>query len=123
MAKKRKSLPRRLVEFCSLFEAELLVELMLRFWRHPFADDAQYRTHLLSSAMEVLKESDAGKRFIEDLPPDQMNFVTAVWYVEWISITDKSEDPTNERQTWLETIRRSLPSCFCDQEMLNHGLE
>lgn len=119
MARKRKNLARRCFAFGNLFEAELLLELMLRFWRHPFADDADYRNNLHSSAMEVLREAAKGRRFMQDVPPKQMNFVAAVWYVEWNSVTANSEDPAKRRRAWLQAIRKALPSCFCDPELLN----
>jgi hypothetical protein len=118
MARKRKDLVRQCLAFGNLFEAELLLELMLRYWKHPYADDPTYRSQLHASALEVLRESAKGKRLMEEIPPTQMNFIAAIWYVEWISIADNSEDPTKERNEWLLKIRRALPSCFCDQEFL-----
>jgi len=61
--------------FTGLFEAELLIQLMLRYWEHPLAADSDYRNHLLESACEVLRSSIAGERLMEDIPPKQMNFV------------------------------------------------
>jgi hypothetical protein len=119
MGRKRKNLARRCYEHGNLFEAELLLELMLRYWHHPFADDADYRNNLHSGALEVLREAAKGRRFIQEVPPTQMNFVAAVWYVEWNSITENSDDPTRKRHKWLQNIRKALPSCFCDPDLLN----
>jgi hypothetical protein len=33
-----------------MFEAELLLKLMLRFWRHPLADDRDFWDDLIESA-------------------------------------------------------------------------
>src|SRR5579862_2321126 len=104
MPKKKPSLPKRCLAFCSLFEAELLVELMLRHWNHPMANDPSYRNGLLHSTAEVLKESDAGGKLMEDVPPPQMSFVSAMWYAEWVSIQEASEDPGRLREEWLMKV-------------------
>lgn len=98
-----------------LFEAELLLELMLRHWGHPFAEDEQFRDQLLESAVEFLKTSIDGKVLIEGIPPDQMNLVLAIWYTEWSSINSGENEKTGERTVWLEKVKRTIPSCFCDQ--------
>ena len=105
--------------FSETFEAELLVELMLRFRKHPLDDHAEFRNALIESANTVLQASVAGERLLDDVPPSQMNFVAAVWYVEWTTLQnadqDLKSDELPQRQDWLLTVRRSLPSCFCDQ--------
>lgn len=101
------------IAFCGLFEAELLVDLMLRFWEHPNAgarDDVDY---LVEAAAEVLNQSKAGTVFIEGVAPSDMNFVAAVWYAEYCNVADESEI-ANGQLEWLSRVRRSLPSCFCD---------
>jgi hypothetical protein len=97
-----------------LFEAEVLVELMLRYWSHPFANDQEFRNQLLESAVECLQASVDGKLLMEDMPPDKMNLVAAIWYAEWTSIVGDGAESVGERQHWLETVKRSIPSCFCD---------
>ena len=110
----------RCLQICPLFEAELLLELMFRFWSHPFADDKEFRSSLLESATELLmRASDPSceEVFIAGMRSQEMNFVSAVWYVEWNSAQDPSQHQ-NLRQEWLDKIRKSLPSCFCDTNLL-----
>lgn len=101
-----------------LFEAELLVELMLRYWNHPFANDGAFRELLLEGAVESLRAAIDGKLLIEGIPPDQMNLVLAIWYAEWNGINSGENDHIEERSKWLESVKRAIPSCFCDQENL-----
>ena len=42
------------IQFCGLFEAELLIELMLRYWGHPSANDREVVEYLVEAAAEVL---------------------------------------------------------------------
>jgi hypothetical protein len=103
------------------FEAELLVELMLRFWQHPWAEDREFRNSLLESAAEALRASVAGQILVADVSPPNMNLVAAVWYVEWAAVADATERGTDElqrRQDWLDRLRRAIPSCFCDPDLL-----
>ncbi len=109
-------------EFCQLFEAELLLELMLRFWAHPKADDADYRAALLNTTADVLQAAAQGQAFIEGVPPQAMNFVAAVYYAEWTSQEDDKRENgaiDDKRVEWLEKLRHSLPSCFCDPNLLD----
>jgi len=66
--------------FCCSFEGELLVELMLRYWKHPFCEDRDFRNHLLETTAEVLRASMEGECLVEGVPPEQVNFVAAVYY-------------------------------------------
>jgi hypothetical protein len=109
---------RKCLAFSGLFEAELLLELMLRFWDHPLAADEDFRNELLEGAASVLRSSVAGEKLIEDLPPEQMNFVAAVWYVEWNALGIGASDPDGRRRAWLDKLRRAIPSCFCPPENL-----
>jgi hypothetical protein len=108
--------------FCGLFEAELLLELMLRFWGHPLSDDKEFRKSLIESAAEVLEASVEGMKLMTDVPPDQMNFVAAVWYAEWAGLQAAASEiagrERNAREKWLDLVRRTVPSCFCDQSDL-----
>ena len=108
--------------FCRLFEAELLLELMLRHWRHPLADDSDFRNALIESTTEVLKASCKGEALFEDLAPSDMNFVAAVWYSEWTTLQNASRgigpDQRRRREKWLASLRRAVPSCFCRQDDL-----
>jgi hypothetical protein len=104
-----------------LFEAELLVELMLRHWHHPVADDADFRIELLEHAAEALRLAVAGNVLIPELPAAKMNLVAAVWYAEQsLSSVSPFESATETpaRVAWLDAVRHSLPSCFCDPELL-----
>ena len=100
----------------SLFEAELLTRLMLWRWNHPLADDDDFVNHLVEGATEVLRACvQENRRFLNDVDPGDMNFVAAVWYVEWAATSDSSDaDAEEERRVWLDRVRRALPSCFCD---------
>ncbi len=106
------------IRFCGLFEAELLVELMLRFWKHPDCDDRESVNYLVEAAAEILARSRGGDRFFENIEPEDMNFVAAVWFAELSQVSDLPPDQTTTRRAWLETVRRSLPGCFCDPDDL-----
>jgi len=106
------------LKFTGLFEAELLVELMLRYWKHPWAADKDYRSALLETAAEALRGAIAGEELILGLPPKAMSLVAAIWYVESNSL-DRGDDECTpairrSRQRWLDAVRRAVPSCFCD---------
>jgi hypothetical protein len=98
-----------------LFEAEVLTELLLWRWDHPSKNDTEFRENLLEDAATVLRRAIAGERFIESVPPAEMNLIAAVWYVEWNTISSGEADPEGSRQRWLSLMRRALPSCFCSQ--------
>jgi hypothetical protein len=112
------SLAKKCLAFSGLFEAELLIELMVRYWAHPLAADREFRNELLEGAGNVLRSSVAGEQVMEDIPAKQMNFVAAVWYVEWSALSDGREDPNGLRRAWLENVRQSVPSCFCSPNSL-----
>lgn len=106
------------LRICRLFEAELLLELMLRWWEHPLCKDEDFRRGLLDDACEVLNKSVNGIRFLDDLDPSDMNLVAAIWYVESSVIGVPAEDKDGKRKAWLERVRHSLPSCFCSPDDL-----
>ncbi len=109
------SIASRCLALSGLFEAELLLELMLRHWSHPFADNLDFRNQLLEAAVEFLRASVDGKTLLEGIPPDQMNLVMALWYAEWSSVNSGENERVGERTQWLENVKRAIPSCFCDQ--------
>ena len=113
------SLAKKCLAFSGLFEAEVLVELMLRYWEHPLAANAEFRNSLLESACEVLRSSIAGQRLVEDIPPKQMNFVAAVWYVEWNALNSRQAERKSQRRKWLDRVRKAIPSCFCPPDRLS----
>ncbi len=116
-----KSIAKACLRFTGLFEAELLTELMLRFWKHPLAEDAEFRSGLLEAAAEVLRASAEGERLFSELTPRNVNFVAAIWYAESTTVTVVPEAASAEfsqRRQWLDSIQRSLPSCFCDPDLL-----
>ena len=104
-----------------MFEAELLVELMLNYWNHPFAKNKEFRNELLEHAAEALLASIGGEHLIEGLAPSDMNLVAAVWYVEKVSQRNETENTVEEmesRRLWSQNVRRSVPSCFADPDDL-----
>ena len=110
--------------FCSLFESELLVWLMLRNWGHPLSEDEEYRSQLLETATEVLNAAATGLRdqvFIEGMLATDLNLVAAIWYAEPRAIEDvesATQQDLEARRQWLDTVRRTLPACFCFREFL-----
>lgn len=107
------------LKFSELFEAELLAELMLRYWQHPEAENREYRNALLSDAREALQKSIDGEVLLEGVRPTDMNLVAALWYVEWCYCSDPSGIPEMaRRQEWLNKVEQSMPSCFCDPQDL-----
>ena len=117
-----RSIAKACLRFTGLFEAELLTELMLRFWKHPRAEDADFRSALLEGAAEVLQASAEGERLFQDLRPRNVNFVAAMWYAESMAITQEVEITDLEREQrkeWLDSLLKSLPSCFCNPDLLS----
>lgn len=54
---------------------------------------------------------------MESVPPDQMNLIAAVWYVEFVTDAanmDIKPSIQTARRNWMDAVRRALPSCFCD---------
>lgn len=113
------SVAKKCLAFSGLFEAEVLIELMLRYWQHPLADDREFRNDLLESTAEVLRSCVAGEQVLEDISPEHTNFVLAVWYTEWNALASGEDDPQGQRQAWLERVRKSMPSCFCPPDQLS----
>jgi hypothetical protein len=112
------SVASRCLEFASLFEAELLTELMLRYWQHPLADNREFRTDLLEAATQALQHAADGGQLIDSLSAENTNLVAAIWYAEWAAMrTSEAEDSPElyeRRQKWLEDVKRAIPSCFTD---------
>lgn len=48
--------------FCSLFESEVLVWLMLRNWSHRLPEDDEYRSQIIETAAGVLSAAAVGSR-------------------------------------------------------------
>lgn len=113
------SIAKTCLRLSGLFEAELLVELMLRYWKHPLADNRDFRNNLLERAAEALREAVRGIQLIEGVPARDLNLVAAVWYGEWNALSSGEEDPSGRRQAWLKAVRRAVPSCFCDPDRLS----
>lgn len=113
------SIARASLKLSGLFEAELLLELMLRYWQHPLADDRDFQNTLLENAAEALRMAAAGQELIKGLPPLKSNLVAAIWYAEWAELEatpGEADEHVSARQQWLGTVRRALPSCFCDPD-------
>ena len=116
-----KSVAQKCLQMTSLFEAELLVYLMLRNWGHPLADDKELANGLLEDASNALRAAIHGEQLMESVPPNSMNFVAAVWYAETRAVEseDSMSDTLQARKNWLSAVRRALPSCFCDPSDLH----
>ena len=117
-----RSVAKACLRFTGLFEAELLTELMLRYWGHPLADDPVYRSALLESTAEALRASATGQRLFEELSPQKVNFVAAMCYAESLTVTSQGEMSAKERRQrkqWLDKVHRAIPSCFCDPDLLS----
>ena len=114
------SIAKESLRMTGLFEAEVLVELMLRHWKHPLAKDRHFREQVLESAALALRSAAKGQQLLEKVPAKQMNLIAAIWYVESVSLQadpqiSKAEFRT--RQDWLQSVRRALPSCFCPEDL------
>jgi hypothetical protein len=120
MKKKRRSIAQASFQFTGLFEAELLVRLMLWKWAHPLADEEHFAVDLVEGAADVLRKCfRENQQVFEDVKADSTNFVAAVWYVEWAAVSSMPDiDPDGKRQAWLDVVRRALPSCFCNPDEL-----
>ncbi len=90
-----------------LFEAEVLVKLILEKWGHPFVADANFANDLLENAAEVLQLAIGGQHLIEGLPPEHMNLIAAMWYVEWAATQDENVPCRAERLDSLGKLRPS----------------
>jgi hypothetical protein len=104
-----------------MFEAELLVALMLERWKHPLSMDQEFQAQLLESAAEVLRASLAGGKLIAELDPQNVNLVAAICYAELATLAadrDIRPQERSEREAWVDMVRRSVPSCFCDPDLL-----
>jgi hypothetical protein len=115
------SIAKKSYQITGLYESELLVELMLRFWEHPLADDKAYRQNLLESAAEALRSAVDGIQLHPNLKANEMNLVAALWLAESTSLqTDRpqSASEASARANWLRKIEKSLPSCFCSPDDL-----
>ena len=116
-----KSIAEKSLELTSLFEAELLVQLMLWRWEHPLANDKEFANDLLEDASAALRDATQGQELIQGVPPPSLNFVAAVWYAEQCALDSGGGDPAinQARHAWLTALRRALPSCFCDPSDLS----
>ena len=111
----RESTAARCLQFTSLFEAEALVQLMLDRWGHPLASDQKYARELVEDAGEIPRQSVDGERLLEDVEPEHVSFITAVWYVEWNTVSnDSGIEGAQARKSWLDQVRHTFPSCFCN---------
>jgi hypothetical protein len=106
------------LSFTGLFEAELLTELLLWRWDHPFKDDAEFRNDLLENAAAALKEAVEGQKLFDELPAAETNLVAAIFFAEWNALNMGREDPGGRRKEWLSRFRAAIPSCFHPQDDL-----
>jgi hypothetical protein len=107
-------------DMTSLFEAEVLVQLMLARWEHPSSDDPDFASDLLEGASQILRESMGGEEVLEGVPPEDVSLITAIWCAEHRAVDPGRDDPDSlaARKAWLKSVRRALPSCFCDSSDL-----
>jgi len=116
-----KSIAEISLDMTSLFEAEVLVQLMLWRWQHPYAEDRDFANGLLEDASTLLRGAIQGEQIVEGILPDALNLVAAVWQAEQNAVELADADPDAElessgaRRNWLAAVRHTLPSCFCDQ--------
>ena len=105
----------RALVLANSFEAEVFVHLLLGRWNHPLTDDADFRESLLESATLAIRASMDGESLLEPLKSQDLNFIAALWFAEWSTLQSLVKIPfCVELQGWLDSLRRSLPSCFCD---------
>lgn len=103
------------------FEAEVLVALLLHRFDHPLAENSEFRLALLERASEILQEAVAGEKVVEELEPQDVNFIAALWLAESVQLDydrECSRDERQRRDSWLSSVRQYLPSCFCDPDEL-----
>jgi len=112
------SIAARCLALSGLFETELLLELMLRFWKHPLADDSEFRNQLLELAVELLRVAVDGHEVLQSIPPEEVNLVLAIWAAESNSANDSGSVQVTERIEWLERVKHAIPSCFASQDYL-----
>lgn len=121
MSDDMKSTAERSLNITGMFEAEVLVQLLLSNWKHPYAGDKEFASQLLEDAATVLREViEEGAEVIEGVPPHDLNLIAAVWCAEHRAVDPGRDDPQTlpKRKAWLEAVRRALPSCFCDPSEL-----
>lgn len=114
------NLPEVLFNITGTFEYELLIELILRHWQHPFATDENYRNEIMESVALLLSNAAKKKFPIDDMQQNEVNLVFALWYIESLLVINEQDVKLKKiRQQWLSTINHALPSCFCDQDLLD----
>jgi len=116
------SIAERSLQLTGLFEAELLIEFMLREWKHPLAAQQEFRLQLLESAAEVLQAAVEGQWVLEGMEPSHVSLVTAICVAESTTLNSDEvilDEERAARRAWVEVVRRALPSCFCDPDLLN----
>jgi len=113
------NLPKILYQITGTFEYELLIELLLRNFNHPLADDTEFRNTIIETVAELLNRASKGETF-GNMQASHTNIVYSVWFVESDYVKRQSDPPFKEqRLDWLNKIKRSMPSCFCSQDLLS----
>ena len=114
------NLPKLLYGITGTFEFELLIELLLRQWNHPLALNEEYRNDLMEAVAEALNQAGQGKSLTEEMKPNEVNMIFAAWHIETSLVAnEQDQDLKKQREQWLLSLRRSLPSCFCNQDLLD----
>ena len=57
------NLPKILYQITGTFEYELLIELLLRNFNHPLADDPEFRNTIIETVAELLNRASKGETF------------------------------------------------------------
>jgi hypothetical protein len=101
------------LDLTSLFEAEVLVDLMLQRWQHPYASDKEFANGLLENAAEILRMAVNGEGSPPGIPAEGLSLIAAIWWAERQQLAGDSPE-VDKREAWLAAVRHALPSCFCD---------
>ena len=108
-----KSVAQMCLDLTGLFEAEVLVKLMLHRWQHPYVADDEFANGLLENAAQLLRMAVSGEGSPPGIPAESLSLIAAIWWAEQLQLTANSLD-LEQRRKWLDAVRRALPSCFCD---------
>lgn len=84
------------------------------------ADDEDFSGRLLEAASDLLYEADQRSNestLFDGMKNGDLNLVAAVWYCENVALT-QADECAEGRIRWLGSVRRALPSCFCDPKDL-----
>ncbi len=110
-----------LYAFTGTLEFEIFIHLLLTYFDHPCATDADYRNDTLERVAEILKNSLNGQQYILGLSSSDMNLIAAVWYSETLLSEDAGLLDALTRSgicEWGNRLKRTFPSCFVASDSL-----